>query len=125
MEEPAQLPLKIAYYVTPHGLGHATRALEVTRHLLQAKHEVVIVSGPAVGQLFQSQLPAAGRMLLTIRKQVFDSGALQPHAFTVDQAKSLEEYQRVAVVNREAHLSVRAHPTCACATAVLSNYCQC
>lgn len=26
----------IAYYITPHGFGHAVRSLEVIRHLLAA-----------------------------------------------------------------------------------------
>ncbi|KAF3639055.1 hypothetical protein FXO38_22886 [Capsicum annuum] len=34
-----------AYYVTGHGFGHATRVAEVVRHLIQAGHEVHVVTG--------------------------------------------------------------------------------
>jgi UDP:flavonoid glycosyltransferase YjiC (YdhE family) len=39
--------VNIAYYVTPHGLGHATRALEVMRELMRRGHSVVLSSGAA------------------------------------------------------------------------------
>ncbi len=39
-------PHKIAWYITPHGFGHAVRSLEVIRHLLESDPppEIVIVS---------------------------------------------------------------------------------
>ncbi|XP_065627153.1 3-oxoacyl-[acyl-carrier-protein] synthase II, chloroplastic isoform X3 [Quercus suber] len=37
--------LVFAYYVTGHGFGHATRAVEVVRHLIRAGHDVHMVTG--------------------------------------------------------------------------------
>ena len=66
--------LIIAYYVTPHGLGHATRALEVIRELMRRGHAVVLSSGATVGLFFQSQLNNEEKLLFTFRTAVFDSG---------------------------------------------------
>ncbi|PKI50821.1 hypothetical protein CRG98_028816 [Punica granatum] len=38
-------PLVFAYYVTGHGFGHATRVVEVVRHLINAGHIVHAVTG--------------------------------------------------------------------------------
>uniref|UniRef100_A0A2P2MS92 L-arabinokinase-like n=1 Tax=Rhizophora mucronata TaxID=61149 RepID=A0A2P2MS92_RHIMU len=37
--------LVFAYYVTGHGFGHATRVVEVVRHLILAGHDVYVVTG--------------------------------------------------------------------------------
>ncbi|CAN6858507.1 unnamed protein product [Brassica oleracea] len=37
--------LVFAYYVTGHGFGHATRVVEVVRHLIAAGHDVHVVTG--------------------------------------------------------------------------------
>jgi L-arabinokinase len=37
--------LVFAYYVTGHGFGHATRVVEVVRHLILAGHDVHVVTG--------------------------------------------------------------------------------
>jgi L-arabinokinase len=101
--------LNIAYYATPHGLGHATRALEIIRSLMSRGHAVVLSSGPAVGLFFQSQLQNEEKIMFTFRTAVFDSGALQPHAFTVDMAASLREYyQRADGDHRQARIQVRS-----------------
>jgi L-arabinokinase len=93
----------IAYYVTPHGLGHATRALEIVRQLLsEADCSVVLVSGPAVGAFFQAQLSPEVSKRFLFRKCILDSGALQPHAFKVDMALSLQNYYALADGERRA-----------------------
>lgn len=100
--------LNVAYYVTPHGLGHATRALEVIRVLMRRGHAVVLSSGATVGLFFQSQLANEEKLRFTFRTAVFDSGALQPHAFTVDMQASLKEYyQRADGDHREGRIKVR------------------
>ncbi|KAH0854221.1 hypothetical protein HID58_090102 [Brassica napus] len=37
--------LVFAYYVTGHGFGHASRVVEVVRHLIAAGHDVHVVTG--------------------------------------------------------------------------------
>jgi UDP:flavonoid glycosyltransferase YjiC (YdhE family) len=38
-------PLSIAYYCTGHGLGHATRSIEVCKHLVGRGHTVTVITG--------------------------------------------------------------------------------
>lgn len=38
-------PLSIAYYCTGHGLGHATRSIEVCKHLVERGHTVTVITG--------------------------------------------------------------------------------
>eukprot|EP00267_Zea_mays_P056409 XP_023156445.1 uncharacterized protein LOC103633730 [Zea mays] len=45
--EPSTEPPRIRHYITGHGFGHATRALEVVRHLVTAGHDVhVVIAAP-------------------------------------------------------------------------------
>jgi L-arabinokinase len=88
--------LNIAYYCTPHGLGHASRALEIIRSLLARGHNVLLASGATVGMFFHHQLSRNETARFTFRKVVLDSGALQPHAFTVDMSASLQQYWQLA-----------------------------
>ena len=70
-------------------------------------HAVVLSSGPAVGLFFQSQLTNEEKLRFTFRTAVFDSGALQPHAFTVDKQASLKEYyERADGGHREDRIQV-------------------
>ena len=89
-------PLTIAYYCTGHGLGHATRAIEVCKHLVARGPSVIVVTG-APARVFLTQVPS-GRFVL--RKAVLDCGSLQTDPFTVDTRGSLEEYHRTCVVHR-------------------------
>ncbi|KAI8470791.1 MAG: Transglutaminase-like superfamily-domain-containing protein [Monoraphidium minutum] len=90
-------PLSIAYYCTGHGLGHATRAIEVCKHLVARGHTVTVVTG-APARVFLQQVPAAR---FTLRKAVLDCGSKQLDPFTVDTRGSLEEYHRTAVAHRD------------------------
>lgn len=94
--------LVFAYYVTGHGFGHATRVVEVARHLCAAGHEVYIVTG-APEFVFKRDIPSSR---LHIRKVLLDSGAVQSDALTVDCQASLEQYYRTAVENREVLLAL-------------------
>ncbi|CAK9216976.1 unnamed protein product [Sphagnum jensenii] len=100
--EQAVKPLVFAYYVTGHGLGHATRVIEVARHLCGAGHEVHVVT-VAPEYVFRRDIPSPK---LHIRKVLLDCGAVQSDALTVDCLGSLEQYSRTAVVNRTALLAV-------------------
>ncbi|KMZ73213.1 Galactokinase, partial [Zostera marina] len=90
-----------AYYVTGHGFGHATRVVEVVRHLIAAGHDVHVVCG-APDFVFTSEINSPN---LYLRKDVLDCGAVQADALTVDRLGSLEKYHQTAVVPRSSILA--------------------
>ncbi|OWM89937.1 hypothetical protein CDL15_Pgr012574 [Punica granatum] len=94
-------PLVFAYYVTGHGFGHATRVVEVVRHLINAGHIVHAVTG-APDFVFTSEIQSPR---LFIRKVLLDCGAVQADALTVDRLASLEKYSETAVVPRDSILT--------------------
>ncbi|KAL6501857.1 D-arabinose 1-dehydrogenase (NAD(P)(+)) [Orobanche gracilis] len=89
-------PLVFAYYVTGHGFGHATRVVEVARHLILAGHDVHVVTG-APDYVFTTEIQSPR---LFLRKVLLDCGAVQADALTVDRLASLEKYSETAVVPR-------------------------
>ncbi|KAH7844149.1 hypothetical protein Vadar_024884 [Vaccinium darrowii] len=93
--------LVFAYYVTGHGLGHATRVVEVVRHLILAGHDVHVVTG-APDFVFTTEIQSSK---LFLRKLVLDCGAVQADALTVDRLASLEKYSETAVVPRASILA--------------------
>lgn len=93
--------LVFAYYVTGHGFGHATRVVEVARHLVAAGHDVHVVTG-APDFVFTSEIQSPN---LFIRKVLLDCGAVQADALTVDRLASLEKYSQTAVVPRASILA--------------------
>ncbi|CAM8967566.1 unnamed protein product [Rhodiola kirilowii] len=93
-------PLVFAYYVTGHGFGHATRVVEVVRHLINAGHDVHVVTG-APEYVFTTEVQSPR---LFIRKVLLDCGAVQADALTVDRLASLEKYKETAVIPRESIL---------------------
>jgi predicted glycosyltransferase len=54
-------PLSIAYYCTGHGLGHATRSIEVCKHLLGRGHTVTVVTG-APARVFLQEVRGAAAL---------------------------------------------------------------
>ncbi|KAK6944666.1 GHMP kinase N-terminal domain [Dillenia turbinata] len=88
--------LVFAYYVTGHGFGHATRVVEVVYHLIQAGHDVHVVTG-APDFVFTTEVQSPR---LFLRKVLLDCGAIQADALTVDRLASLETYSRTAVIPR-------------------------
>ncbi|KAE8056543.1 hypothetical protein FH972_013311 [Carpinus fangiana] len=92
--------LVFAYYITGHGFGHATRVVEVVRHLILAGHDVHVVTG-APDFVFTSEILSPR---LFIRKVLLDCGAVQADALTVDRLASLEKYSETAVVPRDSIL---------------------
>ncbi|XP_073005010.1 L-arabinokinase-like [Typha latifolia] len=93
--------LVFAYYVTGHGFGHATRVVEVVRHLIAAGHDVHVVTG-APDFVFTTEIQSPN---LHIRKVLLDCGAVQADALTVDRLASLEKYHQTAVVPRDSILA--------------------
>ncbi|XP_077214407.1 L-arabinokinase-like isoform X2 [Tasmannia lanceolata] len=92
--------LVFAYYITGHGFGHATRVVEVVRHLIAAGHDVHVVTA-APDSVFTSEKQSSN---LHIRKVLLDCGAVQADALTVDRLASLEKYSQTAVVPRNSIL---------------------
>ncbi|XP_050261209.1 uncharacterized protein LOC126706004 isoform X2 [Quercus robur] len=93
--------LVFAYYLTGHGFGHATRAVEVVRHLIRAGHDVHMVTG-APDFVFTSEIQSPR---LLFRKVVLDCGAVQADALTVDPVASLEKYFQMSVLPRASVLA--------------------
>ncbi|CAL4966539.1 unnamed protein product [Urochloa decumbens] len=92
--------LVFAFYLTGHGFGHATRAIEVARHLVVAGHEVHVAT--AVPEFVFTAEVRSPR--LRIRRVILDCGAVQADPLTVDPLATLEKYREAAVVPRESIL---------------------
>ncbi|XP_010256451.1 PREDICTED: L-arabinokinase-like isoform X2 [Nelumbo nucifera] len=88
--------LVFAYYVSGHGFGHATRVVEVVRHLILYGHDVHIVTG-ASQFVFTTEIQSPR---LFFRKVLLDCGAVQVDALTVDCHASLEKYFQTAIAPR-------------------------
>ncbi|XP_066369481.1 L-arabinokinase-like isoform X1 [Miscanthus floridulus] len=101
---PTPRSLVFAFYLTGHGFGHATRAIEVVRHLIAAGHEVHVAT--AVPEFVFTAEVRSPR--LRIRRAILDCGAVQADALTVDPLATLEKYREVAVVPRESILRAEA-----------------
>ncbi|CAN6220188.1 unnamed protein product [Urochloa humidicola] len=96
--------LVFAFYLTGHGFGHATRAIEVVRHLVAAGHEVHVAT--AVPEfVFTAEVRSP---LLRIRRVILDCGAVQADPLTVDPLATLEKYREAAVVPRESILKTES-----------------
>eukprot|EP00873_Tetraselmis_striata_P044860 jgi/Tetstr1/465124/TSEL_009847.t1 len=96
--------LTVAYYLTGHGLGHATRGVEVCRALVAAGHSVVVVSGAPSGVFVRGVASPA----LSFRRAVLDVGAVQSDALTLDMKGSLDAYAAIAHEQRATLLETEA-----------------
>ncbi|CAA7062623.1 unnamed protein product [Microthlaspi erraticum] len=99
--ESSRPSLVFAYYVTGRGFGHATRVVEVVRHLISSGHRVHVVSA-APEFVFTMEIHSPN---LSIRKVLLDSGSVQADALTVDRRASLEKYCEIAVEPRDSILA--------------------
>ncbi|BGP34557.1 hypothetical protein JCM10296v2_006379 [Rhodotorula toruloides] len=110
--------MRFAFYVSGHGFGHATRVAAVTTELLQAGHEVAVVTNapeiPFASVLPPSALPAAARDVAnsgpsaaplkryaTYRRKNVDAGIVQPKAYDVDRRETYEVLRRFLDVREE------------------------
>jgi L-arabinokinase len=72
---------RLAYYITPHGLGHAVRSLEVIRHLLAVAPGVEIVLVSALPQfIIRQNVPRPP----PIRERHLDIGLVQRDSLRFD-----------------------------------------
>jgi L-arabinokinase len=83
---------KVAYYITGHGFGHATRSIELVKGLLAIGNEVSIVSSltPHFFLNELSSVPNADK--LTVRQSTLDTGGIQIDAIRLDPLKSVIAY---------------------------------
>ena len=81
--------LTFVYYVSGHGFGHATRVVEVTRHLIDAGHTVHIATA-APHSIWLAEIDS---LRLHFRRCLLDSGAIQSDALTVNRMESLRTYE--------------------------------
>ena len=85
---------RLAYYITPHGLGHAVRSLEVIRHLLDLAPATEIVIVSALPQfVLRQNMPRS----LYVRERHLDIGLVQQDSLRFDleaTRRALESLQR-------------------------------
>ena len=78
---------RIAYYITPHGLGHGVRSLEVIRQLLIIAKDLEII---LVSDLPEFLLDNIEQKHLSIRKKRLDIGLVQRDSIQFDLDATLQ-----------------------------------
>lgn len=81
--------LRINYYISGHGFGHATRSARIAESLLEADpfiHITVITTAP--GHLF----PVSDRLI--IRFHGVDSAVIQPQPYSIDASATFADLKR-------------------------------
>lgn len=96
---------RLAYYITPHGFGHAVRSLEVIGHLLlrAADLEIVIVS-----TLPEFLLNRNLRQSLSVRAKQLDIGLVQRDSLRFDLIATLKALESLHA-RQEALVSAETH----------------
>ena len=93
---------RIAYYITPHGFGHAVRSLEVIRKLMEMDPSIEII---IVSDLPQFLIEQNLHRPVTVRRRRLDVGLVQRDSVQFDLDATLQAlldlYQRREVVIRE------------------------
>ncbi|MFH1674228.1 MAG: hypothetical protein ABIF87_12485 [Pseudomonadota bacterium] len=87
--------MKIAYFITQHGYGHAVRSAQVI-NALQRHIEVLIISG-VEKDFFKRSITRD----YAYREKAFDVGCVQTSSLTVDIKKTLEAYSATHRNNEE------------------------
>jgi L-arabinokinase len=110
--------MRIVYYVSGHGFGHASRSIELIKTILAARPDVRIVVKTSAPMWMFETIP--GRSVAVIPFQA-DTGITQLNSVTIDErdslARALEFYKNFdALAGREAEF-LRSHG----ATAVLGD----
>ena len=83
--------MNIAYYITGHGLGHATRSLLVLEYLLSRGFHVHVISSIKTS-FFESYLRPSFDGSLSCWQRSLDSGAVQEHSLKVNALVTLRKY---------------------------------
>jgi len=85
----------IAYYVTGHGLGHATRSVYTIQSLLDRNHIVHIISSVS-SSFFTDNLNSSN---YTVHTRALDGGAIQKGPLCIDAYATLEKYYQNIYLN--------------------------
>jgi L-arabinokinase len=97
----------VVFYVTGHGLGHATRSCEVISGLVSRGLRVTVVT-TADERFFRSALGVLAERCIFVHKEL-DAGAVQSDALRVDPEATLLAYMQRIHVQRAALLSGEVH----------------
>ena len=92
--------MNIAYYITGHGLGHATRSLLVLEYLLSRGFHVHVISA-IKKSFFESYLRPSFDGSLSCHQRSLDSGAVQEHSLKVNALVTLRKYYSEIYEHRE------------------------
>lgn len=91
--------INIAYYITGHGFGHATRSIEIIRGLLKSNNYNIFITTCIDENFIRKTLKDSncnsiidGEELITYCNKELCTGALQIDALNVDCINSLEKY---------------------------------
>ena len=91
----------ICYYITGHGLGHATRSLELIVYLIKTDLFNVHVVTLVQEEFFRNGLvsngisladPSTNESLFSHHRRSIDTGAVQKDVFTVDPFRTIKSY---------------------------------
>lgn len=80
---------RIGYYVTGHGLGHATRSLGIIQALLSRKHIVHVISAIEPSFFYTS---LNNHPCLSSHQRYLDTGAIQNGPLIVDPVETLNQF---------------------------------
>ena len=83
-------PIRLAYYITAHGFGHAVRSLEVIRHILEQSPESEIIIVSMIPEFLIAE--NVGTSIL-VRRRSLDVGLVQKDSIQSDLDATLRELQ--------------------------------
>lgn len=134
---------RIAYYVTGHGLGHASRSVLVVKYLLKLGHNVEVITSVRAS-FFLDQTDPCYKTNLKLHNRTLDGGAIQSTPLSVDGIGTLERYYSAVhsiheellsseigflknsnievVVSDATSIACRAAKEAGCKVAILSNF---
>jgi hypothetical protein len=96
---------KIAYYITPHGFGHAVRSLEILRTLLSLDRGIDVTLVSDIPEFLVQQ--NVGHPL-PYRRARFDIGLVQLDSIRFDLARTLSALQNLQAVSKNV-VAAEAH----------------
>ena len=97
--------LNVCFYITGHGLGHATRSFELLKGLITTGIYIVHVVTNVPESFFQQSFKQSGidfdQQTFQYYCRMLDAGAVQADALTVDIISTLEKYHSLIHINRD------------------------
>ena len=83
---------QVCYYITGHGLGHATRCIKVIEYLISVGIQCDVVTNLNILSFIQKNLSVESQHKITLHGRVLDGGAVQTSPLTVDPIATLNNY---------------------------------